>query len=425
MKKILILGAGITGLSASNALKEDYMVQILEKNKFYGGLCQSFEIGGFWFDYGSHMAFTKNKKIKNLLEQNIETTKFDCRCVNYKDNIWIKHPVQNNLYKLPAKEKVEIIKSFVEKKDNEQYCSYADWLQKKYGYYFAINYPYLYTRKYWTVEPEQLETKWIANRIYTPTIEEVLYGSYSEDTRNIGLKMRYPKKGGFAQFLKTLSVNSNIMLDATITKIIPEKKLIICNREIMTYDEIISTIPLPELIKQLECVPSEVKSAVERLSYTSMILVSFGLQVENLLPDGAQAAYIYDIDKLPVRIYSTSACSKENAPKGCSTLQVEVYESKYKKIELSIEEIKDKVIHDLIKMGLFRKEDIILCDIRRVPYAYVMFEHNTYENRKVVLDYLDDKEIITAGRFGRWEYLWSDQSILSGEEAARKVRRTT
>ena len=42
--------------------------------------------------------------------------------------------------------------------------------------------------------------------------------------------------------------------------------------------------------------------------------------------------------------------------------------------------------------------------------------------RDIVLSYLVSKEIIPIGRFGRWEYLWSDQAYMSGRIAAEKEK---
>lgn len=42
------------------------------------------------------------------------------------------------------------------------------------------------------------------------------------------------------------------------------------------------------------------------------------------------------------------------------------------------------------------------------------FTDTIYEARKKVRDYLASVGIETIGRFGEWDYLWSDQSLLSG-----------
>lgn len=42
------------------------------------------------------------------------------------------------------------------------------------------------------------------------------------------------------------------------------------------------------------------------------------------------------------------------------------------------------------------------------------FTEPIYEARKIVRDYLASVGIETIGRFGEWDYLWSDQSLLSG-----------
>ena len=70
---------------------------------------------------------------------------------------------------------------------------------------------------------------------------------------------------------------------------------------------------------------------------------------------------------------------------------------------------------------MFEKEDVIVKDKRSEKYANVIFDHYIYENRKIVLDFLEKKDIISVGRFGEWDYFWSDQSLLSGRDGARKL----
>ncbi|MFH1288587.1 MAG: NAD(P)-binding protein [bacterium] len=54
---IIILGAGLTGLSAAYHLNTNY--HIFEKEDEVGGLCRSHIVNGFSFDYTGHLLFFK------------------------------------------------------------------------------------------------------------------------------------------------------------------------------------------------------------------------------------------------------------------------------------------------------------------------------------------------------------------------------
>ena len=55
IKKVVILGAGISGLSVAWELKEDgFDVEIIEIENEIGGFSGSFKANGYVFDYGPH-----------------------------------------------------------------------------------------------------------------------------------------------------------------------------------------------------------------------------------------------------------------------------------------------------------------------------------------------------------------------------------
>lgn len=122
-----------------------------------------------------------------------------------------------------------------------------------------------------------------------------------------------------------------------------------------SYDRLISSLPLPKIVSMLESVPGNVREAAEKLKATSGYQVSIGLKGTNIPP--YLWWYIYDEDILPARVYSPSLKSPDNAPEGCSSLQLEIYceKDKYTKEELLAGSV-DK----LIEQGVIRKEDILL-----------------------------------------------------------------
>ena len=132
--------------------------------------------------------------------------------------------------------------------------------------------------------------------------------------------------------------------------------------------------------------------------------------------------YIYDEDILPARIYCPDIKSQNNVPSGRSAMQAEIYYSKYNPLKVSLNEIKEKTVSDMIKMGLFKEKDIVFTDIRTEKYANIMFTGEIYSARRIIHDFLDSLDIIYAGRFGEWDYLWTGQSIISGKKAAEKIK---
>src|SRR3990167_3286736 len=61
-KKVVILGAGITGLSVAHTLiSNGFTVHIIEKDKKVGGIIKGFKVGRYTFDHGPHAILTRNR----------------------------------------------------------------------------------------------------------------------------------------------------------------------------------------------------------------------------------------------------------------------------------------------------------------------------------------------------------------------------
>lgn len=422
-KQIVILGAGAAGLGANYSLKQKgYNPIVLEKDETYGGLCGNFMIAGFRFDRFVHFDFTQIDDVFNIFKKSTDMYIHQSNPFNIYNGIWIKHPAQNNLYPLSEEEKRLIVDDFKKRPKNVDTSSvenFEEWLRLQFGNYFAEHFPLKYARKYWMHEARELETKWMGSkrgcRLYQPTIEEVETGCKSPNTpiTYYSKNMRYPKKGGFKSFFNELVKDIDLHTNAEVSFINIATQTIKCTTPSgnisFSYDRLISSLPLPKIVSMLESVPGNVREAAEKLKATSGYQVSIGLKGTNIPP--YLWWYIYDEDILPARVYSPSLKSPDNAPEGCSSLQLEIYceKDKYTKEELLAGSV-DK----LIEQGVIRKEDILFIDVRFEPYANVIFDHNIYEARKIVRNYLASIGIETIGRFGEWDYLWSDQALYSG-----------
>jgi protoporphyrinogen oxidase len=422
--KNIILGAGIAGIAAAYELNQHNIdSMVIEKNINWGGLLDNFTISGFRFDKFVHLSFAKDDYVNDIFYKT-PIIKHNPLSFNFYKGKWLKHPAQNNLFPLDEVEKNKIINDFRNReiKEVSEIINYEEWLRIQYGDYFADNFPIVYTKKYWTIEANQLGVKWVGERMYKPTLEEVEKGCLSDITPNTyyAKEMRYPEKGGYKTFLKPLVEGLNIKTNSRVIKIdLENKKILLSDKQLLDYNNLISSLPLPEICNLIKDIPENILEASRKLNYTSGYLISLGFNK----PEIANKLwfYIYDKEILPARVYSPSMKSRDNVPEGCSSIQAEIYFNKGKILNKTNLEILNDTIDQFIKIGFFKKEDLIVKDIRTEKYANVIFDHYIYENRKIVLDYLTEKNIISVGRFGEWDYFWSDQSMLSGRDGALKL----
>ena len=419
MDRIVILGAGISGLGASYAFRKKGMSSvILEKDDDYGGLCGGFDINGFHFDRFVHLSHSLDEEVKTLFRlSSPEIITHIPNPYNIYKRTWIKHPAQNNLFPLEEWEKKLIIKDFLNRPNvSNGVANYEQWLRIQYGAYFAEHFPMVYTRKYWMKDACELRTEWVGKRLYQPSVDEVIQGSRSSETpmTYYAKEMRYPKEGGYKAFLKEFAKDSDIRYHAEVCRIDPENRIVFTKSGLsFDYDRLISSIPLPEIIKCIDNIPEEVLSATEQLECTSGYHISVGLKTKNIPP--YIWWYIYDEDILSARVYSPSLKSPHNAPEGCSSLQIEVY---CKEEDYTEQELINGTIGKMADSHIIEREDILFTQISFEKYANVIFSEPVYHSRKIVRDYLYSIGIETIGRFGEWDYLWSDQSLKSGMNIA-------
>jgi protoporphyrinogen oxidase len=409
---IMILGAGVAGLGAAlkaRELRREYT--IFESQKRAGGLLDNFTVDGFRFDNAVHLSFATEPKVREIFDQ-VDYYTHPADGWNFDNDKWLKHPIQNNLFSLSPGEKVEMISSFLERPELVG-DDYDSWLRHQYGNVIAERYPIGYTKKYWGTDASKLSTTWIGNRMRRANLDEILYGAFTLETPNTYYtkEMRYPKIGGYRAFIEPLINHSKIEYEYEAIEIDTSRKVVkFSNGESVEYMHLVSSAPLPKLSEMTVDVPEYVSDAAKTLEATSIDLISVGF---NKVVTKDLWFYIYDEDILASRAYSPSLKSPENAPIGCSSLQFEIY-SRGTSSRFEIQKLKDNVVYALLKMNIATKEDILFLHHKHLPYGNVIFDKGMEVQRDLVRNYFSGQGVATVGRFGEWDYLWSNQSLLSG-----------
>ncbi len=429
MKDIIIIGAGMAGFGAAHHFyKNNIRATIYEKSDFIGGHAATFEREGFIFDDGPHISFTKDKRIRKLFHDSVngKVEAFKAYVNNYWKGFWVKHPAQVNLHGLPNEMVVKIIREFFEagKTDKRTATNYKEWLLETFGKTFSETFPMEYTKKFHTTTAENLDIDWIGPRLYQPDLDEVLNGALSASTDNVHYvtDFYYPSNGGFVRFLDQFIDNANLKYSHEVTKIDPVQKLIsFANGKTKRYDYLISSVPLPELIPCIKGVPTGVLEASQKLACTSCVTVNIGVKRKDI--SKAHWTYFYDQNIIFSRLSFPYLWSPNNAPENCGSIQAEIYFSKkYKPLNKEPDNFIEPTISDLKRCGILCESDeIVFQEARISPYANVIFDLERIPNLEIVHNYLKQADIKYCGRFGEWGYHWTDESFISGENAAGKV----
>ena len=170
----------------------------------------------------------------------------------------------------------------------------------------------------------------------------------------------------------------------------------------------------------IDGVPSDVADAAARLSCSELVIVNVGVYRPELV---SHWTYFYDRDVFFTRLSTPYLQSPNNVPDGCGSMQAECYYSpKYRPLDRAPDDCVQPVLDDLLRCGVLREEDdVLFTNTMHVPYANVIFDLERTEALATVHAYLDEIGVAYCGRYGEWAYIWTDESFMSGENAAQRV----
>lgn len=427
--KFLILGAGLAGLSAAYHLKgEDY--QILEKENEAGGVCRSYQIKGFTFDYTGHLLHFRKPEIKKwivgLLGGNI--VHHDRKAFIFSKGVYTDYPFQANLFGLPK----EVIKdclmgfiSAVNQKSNESEGraeNFEEWIVKTLGEGIANHFMIPFNEKLWGRSLKQMTADWVAWLVPQPKLEDVINGALGISNKPMGYNpsFLYPKEGGILSLANRLARTvNNLFLNEEVKEIHTRKKeVILGSGKSVAYEHLVSTLPLDVCLSKCVDLPIEMREQVKKLEYISVHVVNLGIEKKNL----SEKHWIYFPEKkFPFyRLGFPSNLSPFMAPEGTSSLSVEVS-------SLPAINVKKKELLQQVKQGLYEcsilspKDAIVVEDVRTIPHAYVIYNH---EYSKVVPQTrarLNQVGIHSIGRYGSWEHTSMEDALFQGKEIAKNL----
>lgn len=426
---VAIIGAGLAGVAACDSLVAAGVdATVYEGAPYWGGHTHTEVVEGFAFDEGPHVSFSADERVREIFLRGAgEIREFAASISNFFRGCWVPHPAQCHLYGLDPDLVARCIVDFAEGRSSQGPGeTYADWLRQTYGTTFAETFPFAYTRKYWTVEASELGVDWVGPRMYPPRLEEVVRGALTpanEGDFHYLKSFRYPAAGGYQAFMTALVRPDRINLDKRATRVDPHRhSLTFADGSEASYDRLISTMPLPELVRSIgpRPAPPEILAAADLLLCSSVVLVDVAVQRPDLSPH--HWFYVYDEEISFSRAHFPHSLASSNAPQDRGSIQAEVYFSRHRPLPSKEADLVDRVIGELIQVGVLASPaEVLWARARTVPYANVVYDHARQRALDAILPWVESLGILLAGRFGEWGYLWSDDAVRSGWRAAEQV----
>jgi len=417
MKKVAIIGGGITGISLARMLHEEFEVVVFEKEKKIGGLIRCDELReGLYHKLGGHVFNTKTPIVAEWFWRHFDRDEeFYELTRNAKilfGNNLIGYPIENHIYQLEDHEVNSVIKNLLETallKPCKKAKNFKETLLNIFGTVLCEKYFFPYNQKIWRTDLGEIPTEWLEGKLPMPAILEILTSNIlrKQETSMVHSKFFYPKMGGSQFVIDRLAQGVEVRLNAPIKKL--ERKSDggwYLNHEMQErYDVIVNTSD----IRALSIIFPEI--ALEKSYKHLKDLKTRGITNAFCECDHTDISWLY----LPEPIYSsnriiyTGSFSKKNNFTKRMTCVVEFnYGEDNAKIKKDINLLPGN-------LNLISKND--------VKDAYVVQKKNTRKKISIISEWAENQSLYLAGRFAEWEYYNMDKCIEKSLKVAEKILR--
>jgi protoporphyrinogen oxidase len=454
MDRVVILGAGLTGLSAAYALSnKGQSLTTVEREVTLGGLCRTFEFEGHHFDIGPHVIIPRSEEVTSLLTElckdRMEKVGGRTEGIFYNNEFF-----ENRLSMVLNLDLVSKVRAFSDlifmrafSRDPEVSCE--DALVNHFGYYIYSKLLEGHSTKFWGIDASQIDAGWATifgkPKPLLDQVKSVLHRKFtktSSDKEPIKASSNAQGlmylRGGIQTLCNALqkriscsphcSLLSNCEVVAvnhkstTITSIEVNDKGT-HTRRTLSGEEFISTIPIVELIRKLTPPPpSDILKLANSLYYRNLLVVN--LIVDLVKPFPYAWAEIYSPDVTAGRITNFAEFSSNMAAgKSRAPLTLEYYCFEGDELwSMREDEILALAHADLKTMGLIDRGQACDGSVKKLREAYPMYVTGYQEVTAQLRDYTSQFDNLESiGRNGVFRYNNMGHSIESGLRAAEKV----
>jgi protoporphyrinogen oxidase len=435
--RVVIIGAGLTGLSCAYHLSSDYL--LLERESEPGGIvCSKKRPGGFLCDVTGHWLHLRNPDSRNFIDRVMpgRLVEHPRRAVVFSNETFTPYPFQANTHGLPREVVLDCLLGLLKARHPEDFglqrdpvppTCFRQWVLRHFGEGISRHFMAPYNEKLLGVGLDELMPQYAERFIPMPSIEDVVKGALGFSREHLGYNatFSYPREGGIGALPRAIAAALPYppVYGAEVVAIdLHERTVTLGDGSAVGYDWLLNTSPLKSFVSLLRDAPATVVEAASRLRATTVSYFDIGIRGKTTAHNGYHWVYFPEPEYVFYRIGSYSAVSRESAPPGCRSYYVEM--SGLASEQLSDPEgLKPRVLSDMKKVGLLVPEDeLLFMELCTIPHAYVIFDSNYVQCRNIIMDHLKAFAVLSKGRWGGWEYGGMEDALLDGKRAAEIIR---
>jgi protoporphyrinogen oxidase len=416
MKKVVVIGSGISGLSISRMLSDLYDVEIVEKDQKFGGLikCERIE-GNLFHRVGGHVFNSRNKVVLDWFWSHFDKDKeFLSATRNAKIRMneqLVGYPIENYLYQLPEEQLKPIVNELIDKlsKDKQEiadYTNFNDFLIGNFGEELYKLYFGPYNTKIWNADLAEVPLHWLDGKLPMPKLREVLLSNIlkNEESTMVHSSFYYPRRDGSQFIVNRLSEGLSINCSYQVQSIeyIKNKGLSI-NKGNKIVDSIVYCGDVRQLSKIIHIEDDALQLAMKNVTD----LVSNGTSNVLCETDDNDISWLYlpeEKFKAHRIIYTGNFSETNNEGSNRKTCVV----------EFSGKQNQSEMLKELSRLPGNLKP----LAYNYEPNSYIIQHHTTRENISLLKSLLKLYGIFLLGRFAEWEYYNMDKCI----EAAMQLK---
>ena len=440
-KSVGIIGAGPAGMTAAYQLaKAGVSVHVLEASDTIGGLSRTINLWDQKVDLGPHRFFSGDPRVNKLW---LEVIGRDYEMVNRLTRIYYKgrffhYPLKpfDALAKLGVFEATRCMASYVTERfrRHESKNCFESWVVQRFGRRLFEIFFKTYSEKLWGIPCNALDSDFAAQRIKKLSLFEAiraaLFKKAGTNHKTLVEQFAYPQGGTgelynrMAQYVRAAGgkVECSRPVQSVLLRNGCATGVRLTDGEELSFDHVVSTMPLNLLVTRLRGVPSDVVAAANSLRFRSTILVFLNVEATELFADNW--LYVHSEDLRAGRITNFRNWVPQLYGKAKSSiLALEYWCNRDESIWSQPDEALIALAsQELRSTGLINGAAISAGHVHRIARCYPVYNCGYKKTLEPVQDYLDTINGLTViGRYGSFKYNNQDHSILMGMLAAENI----